>query len=75
MFLANYVWWSWSECFGMHPCVMNVFTLVEMNHTRGCAGKRTGVLFNRTEVGRREPTRKHVHLCLTKGNSLLGCSI
>lgn len=24
----------------MHPCVMNVFTLVEMNHTGGCAGKK-----------------------------------
>lgn len=59
-------------CFGMHPCVMDAFMLVEMNHTRG-AGKGTRVLFKWNEVSRRERTRNRVHLCLTEGDSLLGC--
>lgn len=35
MSAAGHFWWSRSGCSGMHPRVMDAFTLVEMNHTGG----------------------------------------
>lgn len=46
MFLANNVWWSWSKCFGMDPCVMDAFWLVEIIHTRGCRKKEPGLFLH-----------------------------